>query len=245
MKFPYIPIAYVIADVKAELSRMNLAGDIKDEDCINYAIECIREIGGSNYPEGEPAVVYIKDHIGKLPDSLYLIEEVWLCTAQIGNHPSGLKGAMTFSDEDIVYNGQTLLYPGDSFTGSKFCRKYQRNPNMTAPTYVVKHPKQIRCSIPNCVLGINHLALPQSQGDGYLMQDEINTIKATKAFITMKSIYEKWIMTEVPDYIFQNIKRDYETHLDQAQAIMKFDDPADDRARGKELDHRYDRFNLR
>jgi len=139
-----------------------------------------------------------------------------------------------------------MLFPGDAFTGSHFCKNYHQNPTvgLTHNTYIVKHPNQIRCSLPNCIIGIKYLALP-CEADEFLMQDEIYSIKATKAFIKMKLLEEKWIMQEVPDYIYKSIENDYNTNLDQAQAIMKFSNPADDAAKAHTQDHRYDRFNLK
>lgn len=244
MEFPFVTIDFVIADVRAELKRLNQSGEINDIDCTNYAIECIREIGGANYIE-KPAVVHIENHIGCLPKDLYLIKEVWLCGSK---YDSGVQkiGGIWFSEEGFSYCGQEMLFPGDAFTGSKFCSNYHQYPNvgLTEKTYIVRHPNQIRCSVPNCIIGMNYLSLP-FEGTDYLMQDEIYSIKAVKAFIKTKILHEKWIMGEVGDNVYQTINQDYLSNLDQAQAIMKFSNPADDKAKGYRQDHRYDNFNLR
>lgn len=243
MRFPFVTINYVIADVRAELKRMNQSGEINDIDCINYAIECVREIGGANYVE-KPAVVHVKNHIGYLPKGLYLIKELWLC----GSHaqPSATKiGGIWFSEEGFDYCGNELLFPGDSFTGSKYCSNYHQYPNvtLTQKTYIVRE-NQIRCSVADCVIGINGLFLPGENGE-YMMQDEIYSIKSVKAFIKTKVLEEKWIMGEIADYVYKSIQNDYLVNLDQAQAVMKFPDPADDKAKGYQQDHRYDNFNLK
>lgn len=244
MKFPFITIDYVIADVRAELKRLNQSGEINDLDCINYAVECIREIGGANYVE-KPVVVRIENHIGYLPKGLYLIQDLWLCGSKQDASVSKI-GGIWFSEEGFSYCGQELLFPGDSFTGSKYCSNYHQYPKvgLSQKTYIVRHPNQIRCSVPNCIIGINGLFLP-CEGTEYLMQDEIYSIKAVKAFIKTKVLEEKWIMGEIPNYVYDTIKQDYTSNLDQAQAMMKFPDPADDKARGHQQDHRYDNFKLK
>lgn len=240
MKFPFISIDTVIADVRAELKRMNQSGEINEEDCINYAIECVREIGGGNYPI-QPAVLFVKDHQVQLPANLYLIDEIWLC-----GDKHTVPSNNCFSANDGYYTPNCLLFPGDASTGYKFCKSHNYpTQSLQAPTYIVKHPKTLRCSIRNCILGINYLSLPGNETGGYLMQDEINSLKAVKAFIKIMLLQEKFIMKEVPEYVYESIKRDYNIHLDQAQAIMKFDDPADDQAKGWKQDHRYDAFNLK
>lgn len=244
MKFPYIPISYVIADIRSEWKRLNQAGEINEEDCINYIIECIREIGGANYPE-DAGIVHISNHLGKLPDNLYKIDQLWLCNQAIDSSQISKVGSMVIMDGDIAYYGTSMLFPGDSFTGSKYCLQYRQPGSLNEPTYIVRD-KQIRCSISKCIIGIKYLSMIDNKdGKGYQMQDEINSIKAVKAFTKMMLLGEKWMMQEIPSYVYESIKRDYEIHLDQAQGIMKFDDPADDQAKGYKQDHRYDRFNLR
>jgi hypothetical protein len=242
MKFPFIPIDHAIADVRAELRRMNQAGEINEEDCINWAIECIREIGGGNYTK-EPAILFVKDHYATLPSNLYLIDEVWLCESALFASPVGDN---CFATDDGYYRPSLLLFPGDAFTGSKFCSS-QNYPaqSLQTPTYIVKHPRQLKCSIRNCILGVKYMVLPGNEKGVRLMQDEINSIKAVKAFIKMMLLQEKFLMGELPQSVYETIKHDYDVFTDQAQAIMKFDDPADDKAKGYKQDHRYDAFNLK
>lgn len=245
MKFPYIPIKHLIADVRSELKRMNQAGEINEEDCINTAIECIREIGGANYTPDLEELVYIDNHKGCLPEDLYLITDLWLCEAEPCWEKVG--GSIWFTKEGQHYRGSRILFPGDGMTGRNFCvNKNYPSPSPTEATYIIKHPNIIRCSLPKAVIGILYMGLPKEDGTGsYLMQDEINSIKAVKAFVLLMLLKEKWIMQEIPNYIYQDLKRDYEVNLDQAQAVMKFDNPADFVAKGYKQDHKYDRFKLK
>ena len=71
MKFPFIPISFLIADVRAELKRMDIAGEINEEDCINTAVECIREIGGANIEPADPVMLDIVHGSAQLPKDFY------------------------------------------------------------------------------------------------------------------------------------------------------------------------------
>lgn len=246
MKFPYIPIKHLIADVRSELKRMNQAGELNEEDLINDAIECIREIGGANYNIDQSSVIFIDNHKACLPSDLYLITDIWLCHAEPCMEQIACS-TIWFTKENHHYQGSRILFPGDGTTGRYFCaNKHYPTPLPTEATYIVQHPNIIRCSLPKAVLGVLYMGLPKEDGTGsYLMQDEVNSIKAVKGFMLLKQLKEKWIMGEVQNYIYQDLKQDYEASLDQAQAVMKFDNPADMVAKGYKQDHKYDRFKLK
>src|SRR5690606_30124080 len=160
MKFPYIPISYIIADIRSELKRMNQSGEINEEDCINYAIECIREIGGANYDNDNTAIIKICNYTGFLPDDLYLIDKIFLCYTS----PSMQRfGSIWFSDENFIYYTYQLIFPGDAFTG-KFCMSGCSKPDMDIadPSYIIKYPNQIKCSIQDCILGTSYITLPKN-----------------------------------------------------------------------------------
>lgn len=241
MQFPYIPISSVIADVRAEMKTLNQRGDILDEDCKAWAIECIREIGGANYVT-KPAVVKICNNIGKLPDDFYKVDEVYICSTSLSSVQ--MFHTIWFVEEGLTYYPNGILYPGDAMTGTHYCTHRCAVPK-DEPTYIIRFPNQIRCGIRDAVLGLNYLALPVDDGGEYLMQDEIYTFKAVKGFIMIKLLMDGYINERVSRSIFLDIKKECDDNIDMAQAIFKFPDPADNAARGSIQDHRYDSFNLR
>jgi hypothetical protein len=92
---------------------------------------------------------------------------------------------------------------------------------------------------------MTYVGMPLADNGDFLIQDEINTLKAAKAFTKKMLLSEKFYEGRLPQYIWEDLKRDHEVHVDQAQAIFKFPDPADDEARVYHQDNRYNAFNLR
>lgn len=243
MKFPYIPISYAIADVRAELKKRDRAGLIDEDDCLNWAVEVIREIGGGTY-ESKPIVLHVKDNIAVLPKDFYKIQGLWLLNpAASGWKP--FAGKIWFSEGDTSYITDTMIYPGDSFTGTRYCSSHTLASNSRDVTYIVRHPNIIRCSLPTCDIGMEYLYLPRDEKGFLLMQDEVHTLKATKAFITSKLLKEDYLDQKVPRYIYKDMEQEYDENVLQAQSIMKFNDPADDAARGRQQDARYDAFKFK
>lgn len=240
MKFPYIPISYIIADVRAEFKRMNNVGEITDENCIPWIIEVMREIGGANYPT-ESIVIDVCNNVGQLPSNFYVVDQIWLC----GSPGIPTKNTIWFTKEGVCYPGISTLFPGDVMTGTTLSKysKYGAVPR-GANTYIIRHPYQLRCSLPEAKIGLIYVAMPTNESGDYLIQDEINTLKAAKAYVKKMLLSERYYLGEVTENIWQNISREYDQHVDQAQAIFKFPDPADDEARGIWQDHRYDAFKL-
>ena len=241
MKFPFIPISYIIADVKAELKKMDLAGEIIDEDCKNYIVEVMREIGGANYPD-DHCVLFIKNNVAQLPENFYVIDRLWLCSES-----NNIESARVwFSREGKTYIPDGLIFPGDATTGTQY-NKYAnvtRASLKTHATYIIRHPRQFRCSLDTAIVGINYVGLPMDERGQVLIQDEINTIKAAKAYTKKMILSERFYGGQLPQYIWNDLKNDHAVAVDQAQAIFKFPDPADDEARGYNQDNRYNAFNL-
>lgn len=239
MKFPYIPISYAIADVRAEFKRKDLMGEINDEDCINYAIETLREIGGANYPD-DFTILHLRNNIAQLPANFYIVDEAWI----VEDNPIFNHDTIWFTKEQRPYYRRQQLFPGDATTGTKYSRYNRTCESLAAPTYIIRHPNQFRCSLPTVTIGVKYVATPMTENGEHLMQDEINTIKAVKAYIKKMLLSEEYYAGHVSQNIWNDIKSDYETGVNMAQAIFKFSDPADDQARGHDQDHRYDAFKL-
>lgn len=245
MKFLYKPISLVIADIRAELPRRDRAGIINDTDCLNYIIEVMREVGGSNY-DTKPLVIKMCKGTAVLPEEFYKVDKIWLASAgmadiwqQIGN------STIWFTKEvGCYYNASNILYPGDSFTAHRYCTSGMVNNVTTRPTYIIRSPNIIRCSLQDATIAMEYLCLPRDDKGNYLIQDEIYTLKAAKAFTSLKLLYEDYIDQRVPRYVYKDLQEEYDVNVTQAQAIFKYLDPADDVARGQIQDHRYDMFKF-
>jgi hypothetical protein len=222
---------------------MDLVGEINEEDCLNYIIEAMRLIGGANYPE-KACVLNIRNNTATLPDDFYVIDKVWLCSETM--QPTNEINTIWFTKESRVYRGNSIMFPGDAMTGTS----YSKHPNhMRAPiggaTYIIRHPKQFRCSLATADVGLTYVGMPLADNGEFVIQDEINTLVAAKAYAKKQLLSEKFYMGQVPQFVWQDITREWDQHADQAQAIFKFPDPADDEARGFHQDNRYNAFNLR
>lgn len=243
MKFPYIPISYAIADVRSEMKRMNQAGDIFEEDCINWAVETLREVGGGNYQQ-KPFVLNVCNNTATLPKDFYVLDSVWLCADESVSEPGD--EIIWFSQESRGYRRLRILFPGDAMTGSLYTRSgtcVGAEPGLA--TYIIRHPNQFRCSINRGTIAGIYIALPTAEDGEMLMQDEIYTIKAVKAYMKRMLLAEKYYAGQIGQNIWNDINREYDINLDQAQAIFKFPDPVDNEAMGYIQDHRYDAFKLR
>lgn len=243
MRFPYVPISYTIADVKAEMKKLDQSGAITDEDCRNAIIECMREIGGANY-DTEPAVINICNNVGILPERFYTVNKIYTLDVS-GGTPVKKLGGIWFTEENICYPVGSILYPGDAMTATRYSSSGLCCPtNPDIPTYIIKG-NQVRCGIKTAKLGLIYNCLPYDPDFGYMIQDEVFTLKACKAYTIRTLLKEEFYAGRVAQYVWADINREVEQNIDQAQAIFKFDDPADDQARGKIQDHRYDQFRLR
>ena len=135
------------------------------------------------------------------------------------------------------------MFPGDSMTGTLFNGGPVASDN-NLPTYIVRRGT-VRTSITCGTFGLTYFKLPSNEKDGIQMQDEIYSIKATKAYIKKMLLSEKYYEGRLNENVWANLNREYETNVDQAQAIFKFPDPADSKALGYMQDHKYDAFKLR
>lgn len=242
IKFPYIPISYAIADVRSEFKKRDRTGQIDENDCINWAIEVIRAIGGSGY-DTKGVVAHVKDHVYTMPPDFYKIDEVFL--VKRADRHYGNIGRIWFTEEgSFDYCGTTLVFPGDSFTGQKYCAASTVSTNSRVTSYIMRHPNQLRYSDATGTLGIQYLFLPMTPEGQPLMQDEVNTLKAIKAFIKLKLLEEEFVDQKTPQYIYMKLEKDYDDAVSEAQSIFKFNDPADDGARAYIQDHRYDAFKF-
>lgn len=239
--YPYISVKSLIADVRSELRRFDISSAINETDCFNWAIDCIREIGGANYPEKTSDLIEIVNHQGELPVDFYKVKEMYLCYMD-----SVTKAPIEFYDATgNRYVPKIVIHPGSSSVNNRYSvAKPLVGVDFKNVFYYIKFPNVITLSMREAKIGLTYLSLPIIDNE-IVIQDEIYSLKATRAYVKSKILEDKVYSQEVPVEMYQLFLSEYETNLSQAQAIFKFPDPADFDSFGEMQDGRYDDFKLK
>lgn len=223
MKFNYIPIQPIIAEVQDEFKDMDAQGRLDVDTCYSSAVECIREIGGNQY-EKDHQVLCVKKMLNALPVNFYLMQEVWeLENANSDEEIFNIMEAFKRSGPNskvrkrrlFAANDETMLLMAEG-EGKARCAPKDQN------WYILKTPPPlIRFGQINFTAGIVYYGLKRDNQGRVMMQDEINSIKAVKNFVLMTALRPGFLAGRVPQYAYQEVKQEYIIYIDQAQGVMK------------------------
>jgi hypothetical protein len=233
MKYPYIDVLPLIAEVQSDLKLITKTSSFTDEDCYIWGIDALREIGGNNY-DSEETDLEISKYSAVLPPNFYLLEDITLIKVAEGEFAA-------------PYFKSTVLAPADAAT-RRLCKPSacHPKPKKASLTYTLKVPPGLaRFSFSKGTVHIKFLCLKTNERGEIMIQDEINGIQAVKNYIKMMLLQERWIMKEVNDNVYQTFKREWENYLSTAQNKQKFRDMADTKHMAIEQDQRFRRFNYK
>lgn len=243
MKYPYIGIRPIIAEVYGDLKTLTAVANYTEEDCYIWAIDAIRQIGGGNY-DTESCYIHVTRHNGQLPKDIYLINELWLCGEKV---PTVEMPVTPGPKHPAVHYSRTcLLRPADSVTW-KFCNRDCVNPrsNGVEHAYTVKIPPGvIKVSIPECIISLEYLKMKTDEAGVIMMQDEVNAILAVKNYITMMLLREGFLMGQVNANAFMFIKSEWEDYLTLGRQKQVLPSNADTEFLAVQQDQRYRRFRI-
>lgn len=239
MKFPYIPVDAIIAELQDTFKKRNMQGKIDPDTMQNWAVECIREIGGHNY-EAQTGVLDVHRHAAVLPKGLLFINHVWEVEQCADKSTNSLdvfrQGLFTYQRKRRVFaaDGLTQMY-----VHPEFRQPCPQGDNFIV--YVVKSPPPvIQLSVPSTRLAMTYYGLKKDSKGQLYMQDEVNSIKCVKAFLIKQLLLEDFTDGQVPKYIYDEFKNEYDTYLPQAQAMMLMETPEEMDLR---VEHTRNRYN--
>jgi hypothetical protein len=243
MKFPYVPLDAILAEVETQFKTLNKQGRYSENDAYNYAIEAAREIGMNNYDEST-CLIRIDGHIGALPKDFYLAGEVHAvdCTDDTLS-PTTVLAAFKESYRSL-FKRLHILQPGNSAT-VRLCKgdPIRMSPHM--PSFVLKVPPGvIRASFKVGYVEMQYYHLPKDERGVIQIQDEICTIKCVKAYVLMNMLKEDYVMAKLARYIYKDIEDEFYTYLSQAKGMQKLPDQTGMEAEAFLNRNRYNDFKL-
>lgn len=245
MKYPFISLRPIIAEVMGDLKKLSATTAYIEDDAYTWAVDAARQIGGNNY-ESEISFINIEKYNGCLPKNFYMINDVKVC-ALSSIQPTVETPVTPGPKLKTWWIPTTLMRPADTVTW-KFCSRdcLSATNNRVEQAYTIKCPPGvIRVSFPTGKLFLNYLKIPTDAEGIVLIQDEINAILATKNYIKMMMLQEPFLMGEVNANAFFYIKNEWEDYLRLAQQKQTLEGFVDTAFKAVEQDQRYRRFNPR
>lgn len=243
MKFPYISALPIVAEVLSEVKRLIKTVPYTEEDCYLWAIDVARLIGGNNYDD-DTCTIAIKRNSGKLPRNFYLVDHIEFRSEDPLNAIEPVRPSEGVALPIQIYSA--IMRPADGNT-QKFCTSACLKRSRKAElNYTIKVPPGIiRTSFPSGFVCINYLKIPMDEDGIVQIQDEANGIMATKSYIKYMLVHESWMMQEMRQDVYLDIKNEWEDWLRLAQQQQKAFDPSHTDFKAIEQDQRYRIFNYK
>ncbi len=180
MKFAYIPLAPIIAELQAQLKTMVKMGKFDDDDCYQYAVQCLRKIGVHEYDTIEE-VLELKKHKVALPKFFYSFEDVIQVQEVFG---TGTNDSCCISGK--FYRKLRPMRPVDNTTLSHCQINYPCSSEMIGFTFKIP-PGILTSDLKEGFIYVKYQGLKRDDSGEYMIQDEENGIEAVKNFIKIRS----------------------------------------------------------
>lgn len=246
MKYPYISIDPIIAEVQSTYTRLASEGTIEAEKCYTAAVECIRLIGNTNY-EDYSDIISIKGYSAHLNPGFYLAKEVWELGPKYGDCDIyDLRSAFICTTKDTCgsYRKNRRLFAGNSATLRYLHPDYAQLAQHAETCYIIKSkPNIITVTKANVTIGITYEGLKRDEKGLVMMQDEIHGIIAIKNYMLMDCLREEYIRGKLPRYIYKDIEQLYLDNINDAQDALKESSEEESYQFMKASQKRFDRFN--
>jgi hypothetical protein len=248
MKYGYIPLEPIVSELQAQLKTMVKMGKFDTDDCYQYAVQCLRKIGCTEYEVNEE-IIQLQKHRFTIPKHFYLFEDVRLANASTNFYPLNTTPTEVTKNEFLwngnVFNLGKSLRPVDTVT-TQFCNSKFFNHDCSSVGFSFKIPPGVlSCDLKDAHLYIKYHGLKQDECGNYMVQDEENGIEAIKGFIKTQVLEEDYLMQKIPRYIYQDIKRDFDIALSSAQAALLELGPAEVNDRVARDRRKFDKFKLK
>jgi hypothetical protein len=224
MKYPYVSIDPVIADIQDMHTKYALDGTLDTDKCYSAIVECIRLIGG-NHNDHFSEVISFKGFTEQLPGNFYMMEEVWELGEPYGTQEIyDLRSAFIACTVGLNtnYRKYRRLFAGNSATLRYVHPDYAQLARQGNPCYVVKSkPATITVTQPKMKIGISYFGLKKDEAGLVMMQDEPWSIKAVKFYALLECLRERWLEGKLANYVWTNLQAEYTDAFDRAQGKQK------------------------
>jgi hypothetical protein len=229
MTFPYIDISYIYDEIRSLLKKMNVQGEINDDDCRAWSFSAVRLIGATNFEDAtEP--IEIKKSTGFIPKDFYTIK------------------SLRYRGDSMDSNISALVNLGDSKTKSLFCKDSDNfdysQPHVDIEVTIRNPPGVVRTNFYSGFLELTYFRLARTEKGDLMAEDEENNIQAIKYYIISQLLFEKMLLNEIPRNTWDLIDTKYISFRDKAKQILKFPDPSRLGEFITKKDKRYDDFKL-
>lgn len=233
MKFPFISILPLVDEVKDELKILTKTSSFTEEEIYGWMIEASRLIGSASY-EADSAYLTVKRHATQLPAGFYLLDNIELC---------GVASDSTLTVPRYIHT--KVLVPADNATRNLCTNKITVQSDRSL-NYILKVPPGIgRFSFADGVVHIDFQKLSTDEEGNVLVMDEPNALKALKGYSKLMLVGERYILQQIPRYIYQDLKTEWEDHRDTAQRILKYPSQADNNYLALKQEARFRKFRYR
>jgi len=241
MKYPFVSIMPLIDEIRNELKTITKVSSFSDEDMYGWAVDAARLIGTALYEEDEVQIT-VNKNVCKIPEDFYLLNNIFLCVAkELSYTTAPLPGHM----EPITWCRSKIMRPADSST-RVYCTSKCVKGDLNDLSYKLKIPPGIaRFSFHTGKIEMHYERLVKGEDGAIMMQDEVNSLNAAKAHVKVMLLQEKYILQEIPRYIYQDILQERDSYIEKAQTTLKFPSQADMYYKAVEQDARFRKFRYK
>lgn len=201
MNYGWIKIEEVINQVKSELKTLNEQGKILSEDCLQWAVDALRDIGTPNMFDEQWALVPIKNHTGVIPNDVYLVDVAYKLTK--GDFTNYIQPIITteltlttLNESDIkkiISLALPLKYGG---TDLKLFLNNNQNINVTSSESFILQGRRVVTSYKEGLFLMSFMGLYLDEDGLPMVPDDIDTVNAIKAYIRYMLFTEPFYMRE-------------------------------------------------
>lgn len=241
MKYGYSSIMPIISEVQAQFKLFAQTGILDTDDCINYAIQALREIGHNNY-ETKEQFLYVTRNRVALPHNIFKLREV-RTTHRINELP-----ATPFyckHDDSFVIPG-TAMMPSDTTSVNTYDKEMFTFPVKAPYRFNFRQPPGV-ITVPftDEYIYVKYRFLPQDDDGNYLMQDNEETVKAVKDYVLFQSIKPLYFSQQIPQYIYKTAEMDSDNTMRDAVNAQQMLDEAEINAMVVTKNRKFNRFKLK
>ncbi len=248
--YGWIKATEVIDLVKSELKTLNEQGRIVTEDCLQWVVDAIREIGTPHIFEEQWALTPIKNHTGIIPNDVFQVDVAYRISPNDFN--THIQPILTtevtvnfLSNEQIkkiIHTAFPLKYGG---TEMKLLLLNKENVFISPDESYILQGRRVITSYKEGFFMVSYLGLYLDEDGIPMIPDDIDTIQAVKAYIRYKLFEEPFYMqVEGAQAPYLEARTTWENKKAMAQNTSLIPDIGEAIERVNETSNRYWKFRM-
>jgi hypothetical protein len=232
----------LVDEVQNELKQIVKTSQFTEEDLYGWAVDAARLIGNAAFePSGETQLT-VNKYVAILPKEVYLIDNIFACTLKQLAYTTRVMGTQ---EEPACWLRGAVMRPANSDT-RRFCTDKCISGNSRDLSYTLLMPPGIvRTSFHTGKIEIHYQKLSMGADGCAQIKDEANTLKATKAYMMIGLLREKFYLQEVPKYVWDDINNEWDEYKQYARLNLKFPSQQDTNYHALKQDARFRQFRYR